>query len=117
MIKILKNTTLEELVRAGHTIPAEGQWQVPYDKWIKILDDASLLADIASGDLVVNDGDEDLSVIDALAYLQIIDQSLSCRNKIKQNQSITIPSTYQEAVVNEIILDGEIIINGVWAFV
>ena len=112
MIKILKNTTLSDIIRAGHVIPAEGQWQVPYEKWMKVLEDSDLISDIESGDIVVSDDNDDLAVKDGLAYLALIDDSLYGRNQIKQKQVIIIPEAYQQIIADSLKIDGEVNING-----
>lgn len=76
MTVIIKNTTGSDIFvnNTGDNIPASGQQTVSPRYYLSYsaasIDDTSFIADINSGDLVVNDGVTDLSSADGLRYLQ-----------------------------------------------
>jgi hypothetical protein len=64
MATILKNTTGSPIIvkSIGQVIAASGQLIVPPDDYDNLSQDATLISKIASGDVVVNDGSQDLSI-------------------------------------------------------
>jgi hypothetical protein len=83
-VKVLKNTTTSdiEFFEIGQTLPASGQLTVePTNYGLLSLPDSisELTPLINSGDVVVNDGVEDLSPADALKYISWPDEAFDIR--------------------------------------
>lgn len=76
MIKILKNTTDEPITRLGIIIPANGSLSVPLRLWLKLADDMdesdNVYQDIQNGNIIVNDGTDDLSIVDGVRWCTIL---------------------------------------------
>lgn len=84
MAKILKNTTASDidLDILGRRVPASGQLDLDTSDFARLASDASiteLTTLINSGDIVVNDGVSDLSIADALAYIEYPDNAANIR--------------------------------------
>lgn len=80
MSKILKNTTLSDYFwgEPGINVPASGQVTIPFTKYLEVSQTeaiSEITADINSGDIVVNDGTNDLSASEGIAYLQYPDDA------------------------------------------
>lgn len=83
-MKILKNTTLSdiELLELGVTVPASGQYEVGTSDYLILAQSNSiseLTSLINSGDIIVNDGTDDLSIEDALEYIKYPDFAKAIR--------------------------------------
>ena len=84
MALILKNTTVSAITikETGDTVPASGQLTIDptaYDYYAKAETIAEMTADINSGDLVVNDGINDLTPAYAIYHLGYPNKALSQR--------------------------------------
>jgi len=84
MSKILKNTTISdiELSTLARTIPASGQITIPVGDYLLLGSEDSiteLTPLINSGDIVINDGSNDLSSDEAIEYAQYPDQASNIR--------------------------------------
>lgn len=82
MAKILKNTTLTDIESnsLGLTIPASGQVEIVTDEYLLLSSDdvlSELDPLISSGDIVVNDGTNDLDIVDGQAYIRYPDDAVS----------------------------------------
>jgi len=66
---IVKNTTLTDKNWGGLAIPASSQWTMQEVERIRLQSDAAFLADLAAGDAVINNGDDDLNEEHGLLYL------------------------------------------------
>jgi hypothetical protein len=66
MSTIIKNTTVSDIIIAGVTIPASGQYTMQTSDAIYFASSDKLVTDVGSGDLVVNDGSEDLGPSDGI---------------------------------------------------
>jgi len=107
MAKIVKNTTLSdiEIYGVGIVIEAEESHVVDpsnYRLWASaIIEDAAFQADIDSGDLVVNDGHEDLNIYEAKKFLAYPDEAWNVRFWTDDRRSNGFPNhldTVQEAI-------------------
>jgi len=79
-MKILKNTTLVdiELRQIGQTIPAESQSTINIEDYIILASNDSVAEIdplIVSGDIIINDGTNDLNVIIGKAYIRYPDDA------------------------------------------
>lgn len=96
MIKIVKNTTIAdiEIYETGVTIPASGQLTIDpinYGLWTQgiaesIDDNTQFHQDIDSGDIVINNGEEDLTAFFGKIQLQYIDP-IVCYTKVHVGKS------------------------------
>lgn len=68
-IVILKNTTISPISFLGETVPALGQSDFSHVNSLDMRQDTTLIAAINAGDIVVNDGTLDLSVVNGLLYV------------------------------------------------
>lgn len=72
MIKILKNMDPADVIIANHTIEFSIPWMVLPSKWIELAEDDDIEGLITSGDIVVNDGTNDLSVSDGIKWVKTL---------------------------------------------
>ncbi len=68
-IVILKNTTITDIEFLGETIPASGQSDFSHVNSLDMREDTTLITAINAGDIVVNDGTTDLSIVNGLLYI------------------------------------------------
>lgn len=68
-IIILKNTTISDIEFLGETVPASGQSDFSHVSAMELREDTILIAAINAGDIVVNDGTNDLSIANAILYI------------------------------------------------
>lgn len=68
-IVILKNTTISDITFLGETIPASGQSDFSHVSAIIMREDAVLITAINAGDIVVNDGTDDLTTVNGILYI------------------------------------------------
>lgn len=68
-IVIVKNTTESDILIHGKVVDAGGQRDISEVPEIVLREDAALITAINSGDIVINDGANDLSVKDGLLYI------------------------------------------------
>lgn len=68
--KRLKNNTLTDKFIITRIIAPGEYYDVPYIYWVQILDNEDIIADVVSGDIVVNDGTTDLNAIDGQLLLE-----------------------------------------------
>lgn len=66
---IIKNTDTVDKTYSGQTVSASGQYAVQAADGRRFSDAENLVIDITSGDTVINDGVDDLSIIDGIALL------------------------------------------------
>ena len=84
MAKIIKNTTAADIMvdQAGILIEASTQYQIEVQDYL-LWASAAVLAEVSplitSGDLVVNDGIQDLSVSDGINFLEYPDTAFNVR--------------------------------------
>lgn len=109
MAKILKNTTGSDI-----SLDSSGLYIVSSSSLLLEVTDYSLIAAddsvselttlISSGDIVVNDGSADLSVTEAIAFIQYPDQALSVRY---DNSSSLLSATETQGAIDQVkgILD------------
>ena len=95
MSKILKNTTLSDYFwgEPGINVPASGQVTIPFTKYLEVSQTeaiSEITADINSGDIVVNDGTNDLSYNFGVAS-----------NKAGLPVQLTNPKLYEISATNE----------------
>jgi len=116
-IKILKNVTTEEITVFGFVIPVGGEQELSPNLFLKMTYEESVLNLVSSGALVVNNGSEDLSAIDGVAYLQTLssaqsDDGFSWRH-IPSGNKVTIRSGRQMISYFELEIDsgGEIVLE------
>ena len=104
MSKIIKNTTISDisLKDAGITIPASSQYEIePQDYLLWATDDVltEISSYLTSGDLVVNDGINDLSATDGTYYLKYPDSAFNQRFLSEPDRSNGFTAkTVQEAI-------------------
>lgn len=80
MAKILKNTTGSDIeLEIGITIPASSNVTVEILDYIELAESSDINTFITSGDIVVNDGVNDLSVTDGINYVNYPDQAENIR--------------------------------------
>jgi len=70
LVKRLKNNSGAARVIMTRSVADQGYYELPYRLWVEALDDEDVIADVTSGELVVNDGISDLSVTAGLALLR-----------------------------------------------
>lgn len=70
IFKRLKNNTLSDKFIVTRFVAPGQYYDVDYKYWVQILDNEDLIADIVSGDLVVNDGTTDLSAADGQRLIE-----------------------------------------------
>lgn len=90
MAKILKNTTVSPLGVSdlGITIPANSSYTVQVPDYLLLADSSDVITPITSGDIVVNDGSQDLSTIQGLLYVGYPDDALRLHfldNSVRSN--------------------------------
>lgn len=68
-IVILKNTTGSVFLVHGREIPAGGQRDISDIPTVVLREDTALVTAIQNGDIIVNDGTNDLSVVSALIFM------------------------------------------------
>ena len=68
--KIFKNVSLSEKDVLGHILQPNEQVEISRINWAVAPGDEDLIADIQSGDIVINDGINDLSSSDAIDWLK-----------------------------------------------
>ena len=103
MAKILKNTTIAdiEVDNLGITIPASGQIDLVTGEYLLLASDdvvTELTSLINAGDIVVNDGNADLSAADGIAYIQYPDDALNIRFDNTVAQLNNNPNNVQAAI-------------------
>lgn len=104
MAKIIKNTTASDILvaQAGISVPAMGQYEIEvrdYSLWATVGVITEISSLITSGDLVVNDGINDLTSFYGLAFLQYPDAAFNARFLSEPERSNGFASkTIQEAV-------------------
>lgn len=106
MAKIIKNTTLAdiELTKIGLTIPASGQVTISEKDYIQLStqDAISQISPlINSGNIVINDGINDISVSEALDFLRFPDDAISIRFLSQPERSNGIVSKTVQGAVEE----------------
>ena len=72
IIKRLKNTSGSDKIILTRTVSDQGYYYLPTNLWVEVLEDVDLLDDINSGNLTVNDGQNDLSAIDGINCLILL---------------------------------------------
>lgn len=105
MAKILKNTTVSDinLVTLGRTLPASSNTTIELSDYIRLADPATvteLTSNITSGNIVVNDGINDITTIaEALAFLRYPDYAPNIRfdNSTNSFVSRTVQKAIEEA--------------------
>ena len=70
VIKIFKNTSNVPKIILNKIVPAGDSYDVPQRYWADIKYNTDLIADINSGDITINDGTSDLSVADAISWVE-----------------------------------------------
>lgn len=85
MTTILKNTTLSDIIIVGRQLVASGQDDFTSEQFADLIDDALLLLAVDSGDIVVNDGTNDLN---AVIGRRFIEKSL-LRIDVEENGVVT----------------------------
>lgn len=103
MAKILKNTTLSDIdiFALGRRVPASGQLNLDTSDFIRLSSDdtiTEITSLINSGDLVVNNGSNDLSIADALEYIKYPDQAKSILFDNSTAQLPNSPTNVQSAI-------------------
>lgn len=68
--RILKNVSGGSLQLLNRDIDDGQQYDIPAHLWLELIDDEPIQALVTSGDLIVNDGDEDLSANAGLLHLK-----------------------------------------------
>ena len=96
MTKILKNQSGDTLTLLGVQVAYESQFDVPPDKWLNLAEDTTIHTLISSGDVVVNDGTQDLAIPLGLSWVK----SLSCEARFCTDT--TVGGTYH----------GDVFVNG-----
>ena len=105
MATVLKNTTIAdvEIEKLGMTVPASGQIEITSRDLLFLCSDvvvSELEPLITSGDIVVNDGTNDISTLaNAMAFLRYPDFALACRfnNSTNGFNSRTVQEAIEEA--------------------
>ena len=104
MSKIIKNTTINdiEIIATGVTIPASGQIDLhKQDYLIWATDDAiaEIVPYLTSGDLVVNDGIDDLTAFDGENFLKYPDTAFNVRFLAEPERgNLFVSKNVQEAI-------------------
>jgi len=91
MTKRIKNDSGVSKVWRGVVLADQATYDIPMAEWIAWSNDSVLLADIASGDAVVNNGTKDLNATDGKNYLQNI-RVMDVRCTVKRDSSQSIPN-------------------------
>lgn len=98
--KIVKNDSGSEKTWAGITLADQETYEVPAVYWAAWILDPTIIADITSGDLVVNDGTTDLSVSEGLNWIKLYQsdraEDLSFDNSVAMLDGD--PDNVQEAI-------------------
>lgn len=113
MSKILKNTTSSdiEVFNLGRTIPANDQLNLDTSDFIRLASDdvvSELNTLINSGDIVVNDGTNDLIIEDALEYIKFPDFAKAIRFDNSENGFISdnVKNAIEESKFDGTIFNG-----------
>lgn len=92
---ILKNTTGSDITVTGRIIPSAGSLSVDSGNQGPLSSDDTLLALIASGDVVVNDGTSDLGVSDGIDLLKgFFPKSVNIADKDSDTLGIQVTNKY-----------------------
>jgi hypothetical protein len=62
IIKILKNNTLDTIPILNRDISPSESWEVPTHLWLELANDEEVILNIENGNIIVNNGDTDLSI-------------------------------------------------------
>ena len=105
MVKILKNTTGSDIViedLGQYSIPASGQKTIDPIDYLRFARSDDLITEIDSGDILVNNGNVDLSVSDGKAYVKYPDtaEGTSFDNTSNDFVSVTTQSAIEEVMTN-----------------
>jgi hypothetical protein len=119
IIKILKNTTAENIYLINMEIPALGQLNIEHTMWSKLIQNGVVFNLINSGAIVVNNGSTDLSIIAAIHHIYLFQEEneglkhFSYR-RILTGSSIIVPEEQQMTLYQDMKIDsgGEILIFG-----
>jgi hypothetical protein len=82
-IKILKNTTSNDITVFGHFIPAGASQDVSPNKFLKLIYEPDVHDLVIAGDLVVNNGTEDLSASDGIVHLERLSDPIQFPELVK----------------------------------
>ena len=89
IIKRLKNTSGSDKIILTRTVSDQEYYYLPTNLWVEVLEDIDLLDDINSGDITVNDGQNDLSAIDGINWLNTF-ESDSIQDSLIENDRIKV---------------------------
>jgi len=103
MSKILKNSSGSDISISdtGVTVEDNEQYTIPPVDYLLWAESADVIVEITSGDLVLNTGDVDLSVADALNYILYSDQALSVHFKNNGEVSNGFASSNAQDAIEE----------------
>lgn len=113
MKKIIKNTTIEEIILFGLHIEAESSLELEPNFWQKLASDQDVNVLISSGSIVINDGSRDLDTDEALDFISI-NPSIFTRDRAFSSQTVVVYLGQQNLVCEEFSVDSnsEIVVNG-----
>jgi hypothetical protein len=114
IIKILKNTTAEDIYLINMCVLANDQYNMEEIVWAKLIQNGKVFELINSGAIIVNNGAIDLSIplaIEHIYRMQDESQNFSYR-KADAYSGIVIPIEQQMVVYQEINIQTELEIKG-----
>lgn len=68
--KILKNESGSDIFILTRTVSDQNEYEVPARLWDQLMDDEDVIVYITAGDIIVNNGTQDLSPIDGEAFVR-----------------------------------------------
>lgn len=98
--KVVKNNSGDTDTWVGVTLSDQESYTVPVVYWSTWILDAKVIADITSGDLIINDGSSDLSPSEGLEYITLF-QSNKAEDTLFDNTVASLPgspTTVQQAI-------------------
>jgi hypothetical protein len=100
-MKIIKNTTALDIILDGPgiTVPALGQVTLESSDYDKLTQTTNILTLIGNGDIVINDGIDDLSIAEAVKFIYLPDFAENIRFKNDAtNENLFEAKETQEAI-------------------
>lgn len=120
LTKILKNNTAGELTILNRAVPAGGSYPLTVKYWIEAYDNEQLLLDINAGNVVVNDGTTDLSIVDGIALLELFQPDIDEEGTdhhagwydIQASEEVIVESRKQMRINGTITITGCLVVDG-----
>lgn len=105
--KIIKNNSDNTIQILNRDVAVGEQYEIPTHLWLELIDKTSLHNLISSGELIVNDGNQDLSSSDGVYHIKIFQPYKTFSDSYKYNyaESESLNSTTSTSYQNKVSLD------------